>query len=182
MTSLWQHNSLCVDLNKYLSHCFLLCMLRKSRPQLFFFSFYIYVVTPPPDVPHCRRLWSTCKRLTTNHTHSHTHIQRSSLGRGTSADLLRNQPGAMIAETRQQNSCVVFLSRVHHCWWKGRACVHAHVFVFVCACWKTEKEISERRMFLEITGNVPSAHGRVYERHWTTAARNYCIVIKWQPY
>ncbi len=139
--------------------------------------FSVYKVTPPPDVPHCGRLWGTCRRLTANHTHTHTHTLRSSLGGGTSADLLQNKPRAMIAEIRRQSSSVLFLSRLKYCWQKRQRALGE----------KRGKTSQKRRMFSETTDNVPSAHCGVYERHWTTAVRNYCIVIKWllphwQPY
>lgn len=148
------------------------------------FFFPVYMATPPPDVPPLREAVKHMqKAYCLLHTHTHTHAQRS-LGGGTSADLLWNKPGAMIAEARQPSTCMVFLSRVKHCCQK-QLCVCA--LVCVCVVGREGANVSEKRMCSEITDNVPSAHGRVYEWHWTTAVRNYCIVIKWllphwQPY
>lgn len=162
-----------------------------GRNSCFFFfpSLCVYGNASSRCPPHCGRLWNTCKRLIAcyMHAHTHTHCTQRSLGGGTSADLLWNKPGAMIAETRRPGSCMVFLSRVKHCCQK-QLCVCARVCPCVCVLLgERGQNISERRMRSEITDNVPSAHGRVYEWHWTTAVRNYCIVIKWllphwQPY
>lgn len=132
----------------------------------------LYTVTPPPDVPHCGRLWGTCERLIANHTHMHTNTLRAPLGGGTSADLLRNKT----VWAAEHLDVVSIKKRVKYCWQKGQ-----HV------CLGSKENISERRVFSESTDNVPSAHSGVCERHWTTAVRNYCIVIKWllphwQPY
>ena len=108
---------------------------------LLFFSFFlsVYTVTPPPDVPHCGRLWGTCKkayRQPQTDTHTHTLTDHLRAG-GTSADLLRNKPRAMIAEIRRRSNCMLLLSRVKYCWQK--ACVCVCVCVFVCVRGKRRK-------------------------------------------
>lgn len=102
--------------------------------------------------------------------HTHTHI--SPQGGPLQLTCYERRPYGL------QRNCMLFLSRreLNIADKKGSVCVVGE-----------RKNISERRTFSETTDNVPSAHSRVYERHWTTAVRNYCIVIKWllphwQPY
>ena len=109
------------------------------------------------------------------HSHTNTQTPRTTSGRGTSADLLRKKTAWAVEQL-----CVVSTKRrVKYCWVEGQS-----------VCWgrkeRGRERGRERRMFFG-NHNVPSAHCGVYERHWTTAVRNYCIVIKWllphwQPY
>lgn len=119
-----------------------------GRNSCFFFfpSLCVYGNASSRCPPHCGRLWNTCKRLIAcyMHAHTHTHCTQRSLGGGTSADLLWNKPGAMIAETRRPSSCMVFLSRVKHCCQKQLCvCVRACVRACVC-CWEKGGKTSQK--------------------------------------
>ena len=154
-------------------------MIFQAWTHLFFFFFLsVYTVTPPPDVPHCGRLWGTCKKAyrqpqTDTHTHTHTQTHTHTLtdhlrAGGTSADLLRNKPRAMIAEIRRRSNCMLLLSRVKYCWQKACVCV------CVCLCvWGGREEKEEKHLGKE---NVFGNHRQctICTRRGVWATLDYC--------
>ena len=111
------------------------------RPELiFFFFFFSFCVHGnassrcPPLREAVRHMQKGLPPTTDRHTHTHTLTDHLRAG-GTSADLLRNKPRAMIAEIRRRSNCMLLLSRVKYCWQKACVCV----FVFVCVRGKRRK-------------------------------------------
>ena len=103
-----------VDLNKSPAPYPPLCMLMKASYVLggryyqarTLLHFCVYTVTPPPDVPHCRRLRGTCERLTANHTRTQTHKHPGPpLGGALQLTCYERRPHGL------SSNCVLFLPR-----------------------------------------------------------------------